>query len=266
MRWPDRPTVAQVRRFWEYQSCRLHEFRTASSTGYYREGEQRIIGDSLPPGDSCRVLKLDLWNEVKNTEILSWLAEGGARTYAVDISFPLVREAAGRFREHGLAPRFSVANLYHLPFPDASFDYVYTMGSIEHAPEMSRCVAEVYRVLKPRGTALVGVPNKHDPFLRPLVVHGMNLLGIYPYGMEQSLTRRQLARLLREEGFQVLYSVGILFMPGMLRMAELCLHHRRPLLARVVGALHWPFRVLARLIPGISRHGYLIACVVRRPG
>jgi hypothetical protein len=93
----------------------------------------------------------------------------------------------------------------------------------------------------------------------------MNLLGIYPYGMEQSLTRGQLSRLLRREGFEVLRDVGVLFMPGMLRMAELCLHGHSPGLAKGLGALHWPFRLAVRAFPGLSRHGYLIAWVVRKP-
>ncbi len=265
MRWPKNPTIAQARRFWEHQARRLREFRDAPSTSYYREGEQLVIRQSLPPGDGCRILKLDLWNEVKNTDILSWMARRGAHTHAVDVAFPLVREANAHFRTQGLTPRFSVANLYYLPFKSGSFDYVYTMGTIEHAPEMDRCVAEVFRVLKPGGVAVIGVPNKLDPFLRPLLVHLMNLLGVYPYGMEQSLTRRQLSRLLKRQGFEITGHVGILFMPGILRMVELCLYrHCRPL-ARIVGSLHWPFRLASRALPGVSLHGYLIAGVVRKP-
>ena len=43
-------------------------------------------------------------------------------------------------------------------------------------------------MLKPGGTAIIGVPNKLDPFLRPLLVHVLNALGFYAYGMEKSFT------------------------------------------------------------------------------
>ncbi|MCU0612716.1 MAG: hypothetical protein MUE60_13135, partial [Candidatus Eisenbacteria bacterium] len=93
---PERPSVGEVRKFWERQAGQLHEFRTAPTTGYYREDEQRIIRNSLPSPGGCRVLKLDLWNEVKNTDILSWLSGEGAITHAVDISYRLAHDARAR--------------------------------------------------------------------------------------------------------------------------------------------------------------------------
>lgn len=265
MKFSKYTTVAEARRFWEHQARCLPEFRRAPSTAYYREGEQRLLEGCLPAMEGVRLLKLDVWNEVKNTDILLWLASRGVRVHAVDISLPLIREAASRFRAHGRVARFAVGNLYCLPFKPQSFDCVYTMGTIEHAPDMGRCVAEVYRVLKPGGIAIVGVPNKHDPFLRPLLVHLLNLLRLYPYGVERSLTRRELARMLAAQGFEVSQGGGILFMPGLLRMAELCLWGKARWAGRAVGYLHWPFRLACRWLPWLSRFGYLIACVGRKP-
>jgi hypothetical protein len=54
-------------------------------------------------------------------------------------------------------------------------------------------------------------------------------------------------------------------MPGVMRMAELALLDKFPALSGMIGALHWPFRLLARGFPALNRHGYLVACVVRRP-
>ena len=250
------PNLGEMRRFWEGQARKLGDFRRASSTAYYLEGEIRLIESWFNGGNNCKVLKLDLWNEVKNTNILAWMAARGAVTHAMDISFCLAKQAADEFMNSGLVPRFLVASLYELPYKPAS---------IEHAPDMERCVAEIYRVLKPGGTAVVGVPNKHDPLLRPLLVYLMNKAGIYPYGLEQSLSRKELRALLSRGGFEVLQSDGVLFMPGVMRMMELVLLDKLPMLSSAVGALHWPFRLLARVFPGLNKHGYLVACVVRRP-
>jgi len=257
--------LGEVRRFWERQALRIGEFRLAASTAYYLEGEKRIIRPWLNSANGCKVLKLDLWNEVKNTNILAWMASQGATTHAIDISFNLARQAAAEFKSSGLVPRFSVASLYELPFKTGSFNFLYTMGTIEHAQDMDRCVAEIYRVLKPGGIAVVGIPNKHDPFLRPLLVYMMNKLGIYPYGLEQSLSRRGLQAMLSRAGFEVLQSDGVLFMPGVIRMAELALLDSYRMLSSVIGSLHWPFRILARVFPRLNQHGYLVACIVRRP-
>ena len=52
-----------------------------------------------------------------------------------------------------------------LPFRDKSFDVIYSMGTIEHFDETEQAVSEMARVLKPGGCAIIGVPNRHDPFL-----------------------------------------------------------------------------------------------------
>jgi len=259
------PSRGELRRFWERQSTRFGDFRKALSTDYYRKDEERIIRRVLPERKNALVMKLDLWNEVKNTNILAWVAGQGYRTVAMDISYSLVRSAQSAFHSCSLTPRFSVAALYDLPFRTDCVDVLYTMGTIEHVPDMQRCVREIYRVMKPGGTAIIGVPNKHDPFLRPALVWFMNLFDRYPYGLEQSLTRRELASLLRNEGFEIIGDDGILFMPGLFRMAELALLGRSRILATAMGALHVPFRLLARLFPRLSRHGYLIACIGRKP-
>ncbi len=258
-------TLGEMRRFWERQALSMERFQHASSTQYYLEDEKRLIEFSLNGQKECKVLKLDLWNEVKNTNILAWMASKGATTHAVDISFNLTKQANDEFLKSGLTPRFSVASLYELPFKSKSFDFLYTMGTIEHAPDMDRCVAEIFRVLKPGGVALVGVPNKHDPFLRPLVVYVMNKLGIYPYGFEQSLTSKELSAMLKKANFEVLKSYRFHFMSEVLRMFEMTILKTVPLWSRMVVYLHWPFRLLAKTFPNLHRHGYLVACIVRRP-
>ena len=72
--------------------------------------------------------------------------------------------------------------------------------------------------------------------------------------------------MLSRAGFEILGSDGVLFMPGALRMLELALLDPLPVLSRLAGAMHWPFRVLARALPQLHKHGYLVACIVRRPG
>lgn len=55
-----------------------------------------------------------------------------------------------------------------MPFPDAAFDVVLSMFSLEHIPDRLRCLAECRRVLKPGGRLLITVPAAAGSLLYPL--------------------------------------------------------------------------------------------------
>jgi SAM-dependent methyltransferase len=182
--------------------------------------------------------------------------------YGIDISAPTIRQAQTAF--DGTRLHAAQADVRDLPFPDATFDAIYSMGTIEHFDETERAVAEIARVLKPGGRAIVGVPNRHDPFLRPALVAVLHAVGLYGYGFEKSYSRRELRRMLERAGLTVVAETGILFIPGWLRMLDLACHAWGGPLRLLTGALVAPFGWLSRRRPLIRRNGYLLATVVTR--
>ena len=53
-----------------------------------------------------------------------------------------------------------VADARELPFPDGSFDIVFSYHALEHVASPERAVAEMRRVLRPRGGFWIGTPNR----------------------------------------------------------------------------------------------------------
>src|SRR5262245_46815705 len=249
--------------FWDDVGAHFPSLKGAPSTGYYFECERRLFDAVVPKLRDRVVLKTDLWDEAKNTEILRWVAEQGASPAGIDVSVDIVREARRILAGH--RPAFAGGDVRALPIRDASVDVVYSMGTIEHFPEYAAAIREIFRVLRPGGTAIVGVPNKLDPFLRPLLVHTLNAYGLYGYGVEKSFTPGALQRLLESAGFRVTARTGILFMPGWLRMLELWLYTRRSPLTGVTTPLVRLFAWVYRRVPAVRRHGYLTVCVAERP-
>ncbi len=249
--------------FWSAVGATFPSLKGAASTRYYFECERMLHEQFFPELSGRLLFKTDLWDEAKNTEILRWAAEQGAHPIGVDIAFDIVQEARKVLGGH--RPGFVVSDVRALPFRTNAFDSIYSMGTIEHFPDYEVAVREIFRVLKPGGTAIIGVPNKLDPFFRPLLVHVLNGLGIYSYGMEKSFTANGLRRLLESAGFRVTAVSGILFIPGWLRMLDLLCHTRSLRLAKVTGWLVGPFQWLYRHVPAVRRHGYLIACVGSKP-
>ena len=253
------------RDFWAGVGEHFPDLGGAASTRYYADNERRLFTEHLPPLGGLRILKTDLWDEAKNTRILAWAAGLGAHAFGIDISEPTVIQAKGAFtRESGLL-RAAAADVRALPFRDASFDAIYSMGTIEHFAETEQAVKEMARVLKPGGCAIVGVPNRHDPFLRPLLATVLQAVGLYAYGYEKSYSRRALRGILEGAGFSVAAETSILFIPGGLRMLDLACHAWCRPLSVVTAALVWPFVWLDRHVAAVRKHGYLLATVAIKP-
>ena len=256
------------RDFWAGVGERFPDLAGAVSTRYYSDNERRLFTEHLPALGGLKILKTDLWDEAKNTRILAWASRQGARAYGVDISEPTVIQARAAFdtaagaRHHLLG---AVGDVRDLPFRDASFDAIYSMGTIEHFDETERAVAEMARVLRPGGRAIVGVPNRHDPFLRPLLATLLQALGLYAYGYEKSYSRRALRAMLERAGLTVVAETAILFIPGWLRMIDLACHSWCRPLSLLTGVLVRPFVFLDRHVPAVRRHGYLLATVAVKP-
>jgi len=92
-------------------------------------------------------------------EVVRW-ARGGARVTGVDIAQSAANLARQNLSQQGLRARVDVADGESLPFPDASFDFVYAHGVVQYTGDDHRLVAECHRVLRPGGTALFQVYNR----------------------------------------------------------------------------------------------------------
>jgi tocopherol O-methyltransferase len=87
-----------------------------------------------------------------------YLAEKfGARVTGITLSPIQANRAQERAKALGLATKsdFQVANALKMPFPDNSFDLVWSLESGEHMPDKVKFLQECYRVLKPGGKLML---------------------------------------------------------------------------------------------------------------
>lgn len=73
----------------------------------------------------------------------------------IDLSEPQVARARQRAKNKELDLHFEIADAQDLPFPDSSFDMVYSFGSAKHWPDPLKGLGECWRVLKPGGELLI---------------------------------------------------------------------------------------------------------------
>jgi SAM-dependent methyltransferase len=89
-------------------------------------------------------------------------ARGGARVVGIDVSTQAVDlTRQNLLRQHATAD-LAVADGERLPFPDATFDFVYAHGVVQYAADDRRVVTECHRVLRPGGLALFQVYNRRS--------------------------------------------------------------------------------------------------------
>ncbi|MBX7221044.1 MAG: class I SAM-dependent methyltransferase [Blastocatellia bacterium] len=91
-------------------------------------------------------------------------ARAGARTFGVDLSPQHLEIARKRFEIYDLETNLQLADTEHLPFADETFDVVYSFGVIHHTPDTEKAVAEIRRVLKPGGKAILAVYHRDSAF------------------------------------------------------------------------------------------------------
>jgi SAM-dependent methyltransferase len=84
-------------------------------------------------------------------------------------------------RERALEARERAAGIVQtpgerLPFPDATFDVVFSHEVLEHVADDRACVAEMVRVTRTGGRIVIFVPNR----LYPFETHGIFWRGVSP--------------------------------------------------------------------------------------
>ncbi|MCB1333612.1 MAG: class I SAM-dependent methyltransferase [Roseivivax sp.] len=86
------------------------------------------------------------------------------RVTGIDYSTDMLRKAKKRVAEDGLSHIHALMRMdaRALSFEDASFDFVVSMHVLSVVPEPERVMAEIARVLRPGGRAVIAVHFKRD--------------------------------------------------------------------------------------------------------
>lgn len=107
---------------------------------------------------NCRLLEVGCGAGID----LARFAQGGAAVTGIDLAEVSIDLARRNFAHRGLAGDFVVMNGEQLQFADNSFDVVYAHGVLQYTADAQQMVNELYRVLRPGGTAIFMVYNKYS--------------------------------------------------------------------------------------------------------
>src|SRR5206468_2114242 len=135
------------------QTCVVPPVSTAVIPAMLDEASGRAILAAVAAQLGIDAANAGFWDELCGTNL--------AREIGLADASPASLE---RFdRVPGARPgQVQQGSVLELPFPDASFDRVVSIGCLHHTGDLGRAVAEVRRVLTPRGELLLMVYNRHS--------------------------------------------------------------------------------------------------------
>ncbi len=91
-----------------------------------------------------------------------------AQIVSVDISAESVATARRRVEEREITNvEFHVGDLFHLPFPEASFDHLFVCFVLEHLSRPAEALATLRRAVRPGGTITVIEGDHGSTFFHP---------------------------------------------------------------------------------------------------
>lgn len=163
-------TTDKVRKFWESKSCGArHTAKEKHSMEYFDEIEsyrytyEPFIHSfaQFTRWSGKRVLEVGVG---AGTDFLQF-ARAGARCYGVDLTREAIDNVKARLRLYGLsAEDLTRCNAEQLPYPDNSFDLVYSWGVIHHAEDTEKVLSEINRVVRPGGFVKIMVYHLYAPY------------------------------------------------------------------------------------------------------
>ena len=89
-------------------------------------------------------------------------ARGGANVQGIDLSRIAIELARRNFEQRQQHAELRVMNGECMQFADNTFDVVYAHGVLQYTANPAKMIAEIHRVLKPGGQAIMMVYNKYS--------------------------------------------------------------------------------------------------------
>lgn len=153
----------EVYGFWNRASC--GEELYLDDRGYEGQAEQRYSLEpyilefaDFPSAAGKDVLEVGVGLGADHEQF----ARAGAVLSGIDLTPRAIHHTRQRLQALGFSSNLQVGDAENLPFPDDSFDLVYSWGVIHHSPDTEKAAKEILRVLRPGGRFAVMIYHRYS--------------------------------------------------------------------------------------------------------
>jgi ubiquinone/menaquinone biosynthesis C-methylase UbiE len=161
---------ADVRAYWERQPCGTEPAvvgNLPSSSRAWFEQVERFRYEVEPYIHSLAQFTRHRGKTIlevgvgAGTDHLQW-ARAGCKCYGVDLTDAAIETTREHLAVYGLESELRRVDAESLPFDNDRFDLVYSWGVIHHSASPERLIQEIHRVLKPEGSFVGMMYNRHS--------------------------------------------------------------------------------------------------------
>jgi SAM-dependent methyltransferase len=156
------PTIEEVRKYWDSNPLCASDIPAALGSREYFASYDPLREQIESVEFSYRLHEYRNFKGKRvldvgagNGYVLEKYALEGALVSGVDVTPTAVELCRRRFEYRGLQGDFRVAPAEELPYPDATFDCICSMGVLHHVSDTPRAIAEIFRVMRPGGRLIV---------------------------------------------------------------------------------------------------------------
>lgn len=196
----------QIAEFWSQHPLGSYEI-THEPTSY--EYFKRL--NDIRRGSSKFVMDFYRFPEARHKKVLDvgcgpgWVtynyAVNGARIYSSDLTSVAIELARTFLAKDKLSACFFVSDAEHIPCRSDYFDIVSCDGVLHHTPGTQQGIREIYRVLKPRGRAVISLYYRNIFLRRPFFIFlkiALRIMNVRLHGIKKiplTLTVEEFAKL-----------------------------------------------------------------------
>jgi ubiquinone/menaquinone biosynthesis C-methylase UbiE len=201
--WRGEFTIDAVRAHWNAVAPVYDRWNSRYDTTHFQRFEEGVRYLPLKPG----VRVLDVWARTGNASSYLRQACPEIDYVGVELSEGLLAFARQKYPETS----FLQAAMIALPFPEASFDHVLSLETLEHVPDPGQFLGDARRVLRAGGRLVLSTPPATAEWMTSLVDRlGMN----HGEGPRRFLPSIEVKKLLAENGFRLLLHRGTVLIPA----------------------------------------------------
>jgi ubiquinone biosynthesis O-methyltransferase len=211
----DKVLKTQIRRFFNKMAIdRNDKIKSKPVVEYEQRVRSKKVISLLDPKPGDVILDVGCGN----ARDLIPIAQKGCRCIGIDLSDRMIKEARASLKQEGVKNvKLDTGDATNLNFSNDMFDKVLASEVLEHIPNYRKCIAEMIRVLKPKGSLIITTPNREgwygfDRYVIYEVIQRRRWRENHPF--DEWKTYNELKSAICDYGLKIEICEGICYLPG----------------------------------------------------